>query len=923
MTRFSSSNRKLDSIDVEDIGDVVRPSSMIPKWPGQKYCNCIHDTLPSTPGGKYPRNLVVCVDGTANQFNEKNTNVVELYHLLEQNSLQVTFYNSGIGTYATPSWKSWKQAILNQADLAFAWRFERIVLDAYEWICDSYEPGDRIFLFGFSRGAYQVRALSAMIHTVGLLHRGNDAQIPFAYELYRNSGPKSSTDTETFKHTFCRGDVKVHFVGVWDTVSSVGIVRSKTLPYTADGMTHVCFFRHALALHERRVKFLPEFARGGAGPYKNETETTSQSEMPHTKEVWFAGAHSDTGGGSIENKELKNNGPSLRWMTREAAATGLLLTPSSTKWSKTTKDVHESMNALWRILEILPIKRLSYKNGTHTTRNLVTGQLIHESVPWELDHKAMQKVKKFIEAQGPPGPDRPIELDDFGEVTGQILSTVKNLKNVEHRRSHLDGLRTMFGTFEARLALMNLSRDLYDETDHLFERQHFSRMPPVIKTLLHDDLPHRVKSAKTFLETFGTSEIFSIRRKGPITSFAFSLDGSRIACGTQSGGVFVRDVKTGKEVEMNFPTQGSEVNEHSGRVSDIAFSQDGSFVSVSWDRTIIVWSESGCKQTTIPPDIEGLPRSLAQDPNGQLAIFIVGYHIMVLPHPRGFMAGDGTLGADKSPMHSVYEHPSHLTSATFLLPQHEDTGSKYAEKVEEGGKDKGREEEDKESVVLVAVSGISDRVPWRHHVTLPWAGKEINQGLPTGSHNTQDRFRGQESRPLISHRNEISVITFSHDNSVIFTGSLDGSIGMWEIGSESNNESIAMWIAASGEQMNNVHAWSGVGVVAVKALAAYPQSSDRVVAGLGDGRAIVWEMSMTLKQENPLLYQWKGPPLRKKEFQYSGSGIMSIAYSPDGKRIAACNEEGLLVLWDADGPAGECIIEQLMTNDLWFPFNNG
>ncbi|KAG1784570.1 uncharacterized protein HD556DRAFT_1205793, partial [Suillus plorans] len=64
---------------------------------------------------------------------------------------------------------------------------------------------------------------------------------------------------ETFKRTFCRSHVHIHFICVWDTVSSVGVVRGKTLPSTTDGDHHMCYFRHALALDERRVKFLPEF----------------------------------------------------------------------------------------------------------------------------------------------------------------------------------------------------------------------------------------------------------------------------------------------------------------------------------------------------------------------------------------------------------------------------------------------------------------------------------------------------------------------------------------------------------------------------------------------------------------------------------------------------------------------------------------
>ncbi|EEB94682.1 hypothetical protein MPER_06464 [Moniliophthora perniciosa FA553] len=312
---------------------------MKPQMPQQRHCNCVHDALPHTPGARPSRNLVVCIDGTANQFSDKNTNVVELYSRLEKSEhLQVTFYNSGIGTYASPSWKSltyYKQVMYHKIDLAVAWRFEKILLSAYQWLCEQYQTGDRIFLFGFSRGAYQVRALSAMIEKVGLIHRGNEAQIPFAYDLYcqtiehnipcendakaksevnkvsetigsqappegvpkedqhlsnegktvesskanksEHAGGESSKSENQrpgdyidaaarFKRTFCRADAKVHFVGVWDTVSSVGFAKKKELPLTTESMKHVCIFRHALALDERRVKFLPEFVNGGAWP---------------------------------------------------------------------------------------------------------------------------------------------------------------------------------------------------------------------------------------------------------------------------------------------------------------------------------------------------------------------------------------------------------------------------------------------------------------------------------------------------------------------------------------------------------------------------------------------------------------------------------------------------------------------------------
>jgi len=78
-----------------------------------------------------------------------------------------------------------------------------------------------------------------------------------------------------------------------DTVSSVGIVRRKSLPLT-DTAEHICFFRHALALDERRVKFLPEYVNGGSATVNTSTVVqTNSNGRPHIKEVWFPGTHSD------------------------------------------------------------------------------------------------------------------------------------------------------------------------------------------------------------------------------------------------------------------------------------------------------------------------------------------------------------------------------------------------------------------------------------------------------------------------------------------------------------------------------------------------------------------------------------------------------------------------------------------------------
>ncbi|KAF8517074.1 hypothetical protein BU17DRAFT_50227 [Hysterangium stoloniferum] len=333
------------------------PSSSYSENPEGTRCEC-----KAPPEGKTGRNLIVCIDGTSNQFGKKNTNVIELYsQLVKDDGTQLTYYNSGVGTYAKPSWKSWsylKQVVNNKIDLAIAWNFEKIVISAYRWLADNYQDGDKIYLFGFSRGAYQVRVLAGMIDKVGLIYKGNEEQIPFAYELYadpRSDGttrPKPLNLAKRFKDTFSKKGVQVHFIGVWDTVSSIGIVRGRNLPGTVK-LDHTCYFRHALALDERRVKFLPEYACGGV--MVDESKSQQRQKIPHIKEVWFPGTHSDIH-------------PSFLWMSFEAVWAGLKLDRSNVAWKwDELGSMRESLTLPWQILEYLPMKQLSYQSADSVT----------------------------------------------------------------------------------------------------------------------------------------------------------------------------------------------------------------------------------------------------------------------------------------------------------------------------------------------------------------------------------------------------------------------------------------------------------------------------------------------------------------------------------------------------------------------------
>ncbi|KAF8873266.1 hypothetical protein BD779DRAFT_1452053, partial [Infundibulicybe gibba] len=365
------------------------------------------------------RALVICFDGTSNQFNENNTNVIELYDRIVKNDDQLTYYNSGIGTYAKPSWRAfgyWKQVLANMIDLAIAWDFEKIILGGYRWLSANYKPGDKIYLFGFSRGAYQVRTLAAMIDKVGLILPGNEEQIPlnfFPWGSKRARNEKGGDITfdmaARFKKTFSRDGVRVHFIGVWDTVSSVGVIRTKALPST-DRCGHFCYMRHALALDERHVKFLPEYAAGGEHlptgnwdskstptPSSGDKSSTHHGTRPQVKEVWFVGSHSDI------NTELNNAAIPTLWMGNEAMIAGLDLNPSEAaiwNWDTLKTDrPTKSLTFVWRVLEILPFKHLTYEDSSSThwwphlanLRIIKPGQKIHASVAFVDNYRPRAK----------------------------------------------------------------------------------------------------------------------------------------------------------------------------------------------------------------------------------------------------------------------------------------------------------------------------------------------------------------------------------------------------------------------------------------------------------------------------------------------------------------------------------------------------
>ncbi|CAE6409883.1 putative protein YEL023C [Rhizoctonia solani AG-1 IB] len=203
-----------------------------------------------------PRTLVLCFDGTTNVYDNSNTNVVKLFSLLKRDKRdeQMVYYQPGIGTYAPPGiFFPVTMALAKVADQGVALYLDKHVMGGYQFLMKHYNEGDRICLFGFSRGAYTARALAGMLHKVGLLPPDNVEQISFAYQMYKRTDLAGYTESAGFKKTFSR-EVRIEFMGVWDTVSSVGLLWPRHLPFTSSNSI-VKRFRHAVSLDEHRAKF--------------------------------------------------------------------------------------------------------------------------------------------------------------------------------------------------------------------------------------------------------------------------------------------------------------------------------------------------------------------------------------------------------------------------------------------------------------------------------------------------------------------------------------------------------------------------------------------------------------------------------------------------------------------------------------------
>lgn len=196
-------------------------------------------------------------------------------------------------------------------------RVSQDIREGYRFLVDNYEPGDQIYLFGFSRGAYVARSIAGLVQVAGIVRREHSDRVPDAYVLYRSrTAQPRGIAARSFRSQYAHPGDDITFIGVWDTVGALGIPRSLRRARWSSGFhdvtlgTHVRAAYQALALDEHRRDFAPTLWQ--QCPYAaNQT----------LEQVWFPGGHRDVGGGY---RDTSLSDITLFWMTERASQTGLV-----------------------------------------------------------------------------------------------------------------------------------------------------------------------------------------------------------------------------------------------------------------------------------------------------------------------------------------------------------------------------------------------------------------------------------------------------------------------------------------------------------------------------------------------------------------------------------------------------------------------
>jgi uncharacterized protein (DUF2235 family) len=281
------------------------------------------------------KRLIVCCDGTWQRAGQPSpTNVVKIARAVLPVAPgpdgaaipQIVWYDAGVGVALSLKDANWFQrqgaTVVRLFGGMFGSGLEAKVSAAYQFLAFNYEPGDEIWLFGFSRGAFTVRSLAGMIYCSGLLRRTSIHRIEDAFDLYRDPKVKpASPEAAAFREAYGAA-APVWFLGCWDTVGMRGVPELPGLSWAArfinkDFRFHDCYLnrsivhaRHACAIDENRKAFA-----------HTDMLASPSAGSDQVREVWFPGDHGGVGGGEAASEPLSD--VALDWMAGEAAQAGL------------------------------------------------------------------------------------------------------------------------------------------------------------------------------------------------------------------------------------------------------------------------------------------------------------------------------------------------------------------------------------------------------------------------------------------------------------------------------------------------------------------------------------------------------------------------------------------------------------------------
>lgn len=326
------------------------------------------------------KNIVVFADGTGQEGGEGvNTNVYRLFNMIEDRTPnQVAFYDRGLGT-------GWRKL----TGMAFGVGISKNIKECYHFVFENYQSGDEIFLFGFSRGAYTVRSLSGFLDLFGVLPKSRAELIDKAYDIYKiRDDEKRKARAENFLSRHHTMGCPIRFIGVWDTVRALGVpfkVLEALNPFKNKFHNHrlcenVKFGCHALSIDDERRTFHPTLW--------NEHEANEDQKI---EQVWFAGVHTDIGGGYAEQGLADIT---LDWMVKKACSHGLRLYANhKIKLSPDTNGImHDSRRGwarlyrkrqrTWTLQGVKPVIHQSVLERTLDRHNEAKGYS-----PWILKHQ--------------------------------------------------------------------------------------------------------------------------------------------------------------------------------------------------------------------------------------------------------------------------------------------------------------------------------------------------------------------------------------------------------------------------------------------------------------------------------------------------------------------------------------------------------